>query len=120
MEHKQFAERLNCAMYHQHLKQVDIIRMAEAAGVKLGKGQMSQYVSGRALPRKTVAQFLASVLEVSEEWLCTGEGADREQEEKAEQERMEEEIRMVQTKKEEAVMKEIKKSSKLDHVLYDV
>lgn len=41
MEHKQFAERLNCAMYHQHLKQVDIIRMAEAAGVKLGKGQMS-------------------------------------------------------------------------------
>lgn len=120
MEHKQFAERLNCAMYHQHLKQVDIIRMAEAAGVKLGKGQMSQYVSGRALPRKTVAQFLASVLGVSEEWLCTGEGADREQEEKAEQERMEEEIRMVQTKKEEAVMKEIKKSSKLDHVLYDV
>ena len=120
MEHKQFAERLNCAMYHQHLKQVDIIRMAEAAGVKLGKVQMSQYVSGRALPRKTVAQFLASVLEVSEEWLCTGEGADREQEEKAEQERMEEEIRMVQTKKEEAVMKEIKKSSKLDHVLYDV
>ena len=120
MEHKQFAERLNCAMYHQHLKQVDIIRMAEAAGVKLGKGQMSQYVSGRALPRKTVAQFLASVLEVSEEWLCTGEGADRGQEEKAEQERMEEEIRMVQTKKEEAVMKEIKKSSKLDHVLYDV
>ena len=120
MEHKQFAERLNCAMYHQHLKQVDIIRMAEAAGVKLGKGQMSQYVSGRALPRKTVAQFLASVLEVSEEWLCTGEGAVRVQEEKAEQERMEEEIRMVQTKKEEAVMKEIKKSSKLDHVLYDV
>ena len=69
MNHKIFTERLNSVMNDRNLKQVDFLRAAETAGIKLGKSQMSQYVSGKAIPRKNIALFLSQVLEVDVEWL---------------------------------------------------
>ena len=46
-----FAERLKTSMVQQGKKQVDLIRMAKEQGVKLGKSQISQYVSGKTVPR---------------------------------------------------------------------
>lgn len=69
MNQDTFARRLILAMDRRDMKQVDCLRAAAAAGVKLGKGQMSQYVSGKAVPRKNVAGFLAELLGVPVEWL---------------------------------------------------
>ena len=46
-----FADRLRIAMERLEIKQVDLIRMAEEQDVKLGKSHMSQYVSGKTVPR---------------------------------------------------------------------
>ena len=46
-EPQAFARRLEDAMQERHLKQVDLIHMAEDAGVKLGKSKLSQYVGGK-------------------------------------------------------------------------
>ena len=64
-----FADRLKAAMEQRGLKQVDLIREAEQAGVKLGKSHMSQYVSGKTIPRSGVLHFLAKTLQVSPAWL---------------------------------------------------
>ena len=69
MENKTFAGRLTAAMGKQNLKQVDFLREADKAGIKLGKSQMSQYVSGKAVPRKNIALFLAGILKVDAQWL---------------------------------------------------
>ena len=69
MNQDTFARRLILAMDRRDMKQVDCLRAAAAAGVKLGKGQMSQYVSGKAVPRKNIAGFLAELLGVPVEWL---------------------------------------------------
>ena len=45
-----FAARLNSAMQTHGFKQIDIVRRAEASGVKLGKSHISQYVSGKTMP----------------------------------------------------------------------
>ncbi|WP_374938213.1 aminotransferase class I/II-fold pyridoxal phosphate-dependent enzyme [Collinsella intestinalis] len=54
------------------LKQADLIRMAADRGSKLGKSQVSQYVSGKTLPRRAVVQLLADILEI-EPFELTGE-----------------------------------------------
>ena len=64
---------------------------------------MSQYVSGKTVPRADVMRFLAYTLQVEEEWLAGMKPEDEKTEET-----------------EECSMREFKKSSKLDHVLYDV
>ena len=64
-----FSERLKEAMEQNHLKQVDLIRLASARGVKLGKSHISQYVSGKTVPRNDILQFLAEALQVTPEWL---------------------------------------------------
>ncbi len=46
-----FSDRLKSAMEQKHLKQVDLIRIASQQGVKLGKSHISQYVSGKTIPR---------------------------------------------------------------------
>ena len=46
-----FADRLKSAMEQKHMKQVDLIHAAETAGVKVGKSHISQYVSGKTVPR---------------------------------------------------------------------
>ena len=64
-----FAERLRDAMQRRGFKQIDIVHAAEQAGVKLGKSHISQYVSGKTMPREDTMKFLASALGVSEAWL---------------------------------------------------
>ena len=96
-----FADRLRLAMEARGKKQVDLIRMAKERGVKLGKSQISQYVSGKTVPRADILRFLAQALETDEEWI-----AGRKAEGK--------------TEGKEESMREFKKSTKLDNVLYDV
>ena len=64
-----FATRLTIAMNARHLKQVDIVRTAQRAGVKLGKSHISQYVSGKTVPRTEILHFLATTLDVDDQWL---------------------------------------------------
>ena len=64
-----FAARLKDAMASKGLKQSDVIREAAVRGSRLGKSQMSQYVSGKTIPRKDVLQLLAAILEVDQESL---------------------------------------------------
>ena len=105
-----FAERLKAAMAERGLKQVDLIRIAESQGVKLGKSQLSQYVSGKTMPRDAMLESLAHALEVPTEWLG---GADAEPLQRP-------------TQAEEFILREVTtmrtfdKSSKLNNVSYDV
>lgn len=64
-----FSERLKAAMKKQNLKQIDIVRAAQVQGIKLGKSHVSQYVSGKTVPRTDILLFLAKTLQVEEEWL---------------------------------------------------
>ena len=68
-----FAERLKLKMGEKNLKQADLIRNAQILGKKLGKSQVSQYVSGKTLPRRDVAAVLAQILGVDAGWLLHGE-----------------------------------------------
>ena len=72
-----FAERLQDAMRQRGFKQVDLVREADKYGVKLGKSHMSQYVSGKTVPRAEILRFLANCLQVDADWLLTGEGDSR-------------------------------------------
>lgn len=67
-----FAASLRYAMDKRGFKQADLIRMAAERGSKLGKSQVSQYVSGKTLPRRAVVQLLADILEI-EPFELTGE-----------------------------------------------
>lgn len=62
-------------MANKGIKQIDLLRIADERQVKLCKSQISQYLSGKNVPRRNVLDFLASVLEVDPEWLI-GSGAD--------------------------------------------
>lgn len=64
-----FSERLKAAMKKQNLKQIDLVRAAQTQGIKLGKSHVSQYVSGKTVPRTDILLFLAKTLQVEEEWL---------------------------------------------------
>ena len=110
-------------MERQQIKQVDLIRMAEEQGVKLGKSHMSQYVSGKTVPRAELLRFLADALNVEEAWLSgKEEAAGKEPTAQPEQPTTPttepEPIKNRQTGG--ITMREFKKSSKLDNVLYDV
>ena len=64
-----FSERLKAAMKQKNLKQIDLVRAAQVQGIKLGKSHVSQYVSGKTVPRTDILLFLAKTLQVEEEWL---------------------------------------------------
>lgn len=138
-----FAERLQDAMRQRGFKQVDLVREADKYGVKLGKSHMSQYVSGKTVPRAEILRFLANCLQVDADWLLTGEGDSRMVEgntihnvgekntaHKAEDgESAEGKIEgkvswkgstQNRVKSGGSIMREFMKSSKLDNVLYDV
>ena len=138
-----FAERLQDAMRQRGFKQVDLVREADKYGVKLGKSHMSQYVSGKTVPRAEILRFLANCLQVDADWLLTGEGDSRMVEgdtihnvgekntaRKAEdRESAEGKIEgkvswkgstQNRVKSGGSIMREFMKSSKLDNVLYDV
>lgn len=111
MAEETFSKRLKTAMEKQGKKQIDLIRMAQERGIKLGKSHMSQYISGKNIPRADILYFLADVLAVDEDWLKNGaldikiySGANDSKSICAGGE----------------VMREFKKSTKLDNVLYDV
>ena len=69
IQKKVFSERLKAAMKKQNLKQIDLVRAAQVQGIKLGKSHVSQYVSGKTVPRTDILLFLAKTLQVEEEWL---------------------------------------------------
>lgn len=69
MPQQTFSERLAQRMGERGLKQVDLVHLAQDQGKKLGKSQLSQYVSGKTTPRAETLAFLAQALGVSEEWL---------------------------------------------------
>lgn len=100
MTRESFADRLRSAMNEKGIKQVDLVRYAGEQGVKLGKSHISQYVSGKTVPRTDMVRFLAGALQVDPDWLNGRNPA--------------------QGMEGETKMREFKKSSKLDNVLYDV
>ena len=61
-----FSDRLKEAMYAQNLKQIDLVHIAAENNVKLGKSHVSQYVSGKTVPRNDILHFLADTLHVDE------------------------------------------------------
>lgn len=128
MSREIFAERLNEAMNSKNLKQVDIIRAAEAQDIKLGKSHMSQYVSGKTIPREGVLRFLAEILEVDADWLSGAASVKASEKNSDEMNAVKKSIILqnqeIKNSKIENPggihMREFKKSTKLDNVLYDV
>ena len=118
-----FSTRLNNAMALRELKQIDFVHAAEKFNIKLGKSHMSQYVSGKTVPRADIAHFLAAYLRVNEDWLM---GKDVPMEEHAailpdfagEQPDHVDDASEQST--EGRTMRTFTKSHKLDNVLYDV
>lgn len=116
MESSIFAERLNALLKEKQIKQIDLVRMAEKKEIKLGKSHISQYVSGKTVPRKEILGFLAQALEVDPDWLLgkdetvmvKGDPADNIK------------SSILESKGKGDGMREFKKSTKLDNVLYDV
>ena len=104
MESSIFANRFRQALEEKHLKQIELVRLAQEQGIKLGKSQLSQYLSGKTLPRKNILRFLADTLNTTPEWLLGQESIEKEIPEKGSEENM----------------RKFSKSSKLDNVLYDV
>ena len=113
-----FADRLKAVMDKQGKKQVDLIRIAAEKGVKLGKSHVSQYVSGKTIPRADILHFLAETLNVDENWLRDGGTQSAPGFFDMETPKKHESIKKDVLGGEK--MREFKKSSKLDHVLYDV
>lgn len=105
-----FTGRLLQAMEREQMKQVDLLRLAEKEGIKLGKSQISQYVSGKTIPRDTILQFLAAALHCEAAWL---KGEDTVSDEK-------ETATKIMTEGNEVTMRSFEKSTKLNNVLYDV
>ena len=93
-----FGARFASLLKEQNIKQADLVRLANERGVKLSKSQISQYVSGKTLPRRDTLAFLAEALGVEADFLMgreeAGELAD--------------------------AGRTFSKSKKLDNVLYDV
>ena len=119
MSRETFADRLRTAMSERSLKQADLIRLASERGDKLGKSQVSQYASGKVEPRADTCALLADLLGVDASWLATGEGAPGAARAAARPETAFQPAPIPTTKR-SASMREFKKSSKLENVLYDV
>jgi len=96
-----FSERLRSSMQNKNLRQIDLIEEASRQGIKLNKSQLSQYLSGKSIPRDGILEFLAFSLSVDKKWLLSGEEVSS-------------------SFPDEGTRRLFGKSSKLDHVLYDV
>jgi len=132
MQNNLFADRLKQSMKVKNLKQIELMRAAEKKGIKLGKSHVSQYVSGKTIPRDNIMNVLAEILEVDAGWLKGNEIAVEQTavtEHKDETRINKNNIDIINKSKsskpeqnnlEATSMQEFKKSSKLDNVLYDV
>ncbi len=149
MPAEQFSMRFKEAMSLGGLSQTDVIHLAAAQGKKLGKSQVSQYASGKTMPREDVLHTLSCVLGVSQAWLSGADGQsvnadkiephptgekDSAKSTGRESARASGRLETAQTatsgpsrehqpnipSPRSATMREFKKSSKLDNVLYDV
>lgn len=117
-----FARRMGRAMEERGLRQTDLVRLAAERGAKLGKSQVSQYASGKTFPRADVLRTLADVLDVRPEWLA-GREEDGSAAALAETDKGSEVVdgaRADSSSEEGSAMREIRKSTKLDNVLYEV
>lgn len=126
-----FAKRFREAMEERAMKQVDVLRAAQEQNIKLGKSQISQYVSGKSIPRENVGQILAQILHVDINWLY---GKDANDYTSTENNTGNETNPIIQTEHtsvtgtvadsdsegKQQTMREFKKSTKLNNVLYDV
>lgn len=67
------SQRLKQVMAARGMRQVDVLKAAEPFcnkyGIKLGKNDLSQYVSGKVEPRQDKLTILGLALGVSEAWL---------------------------------------------------
>ena len=121
-----FSHRLKEAMDTAGVKQADLIRIAAEKGKKLGKSQLSQYVSGKVVPRGDAMALLAELLGVEAGWL-SGRAADPGRAapgaaalNTAAANAAASLATTPATTKGSTTMREFKKSSKLENVLYDV
>lgn len=132
-----FAERLVSGMKEKGLKQVDFIKLAEKNNIKLGKSHISQYVSGKTVPRAEILNFLADALGVDADWLIGRQEhpvadkisdnnmpgsatTDTKTTKKITIHSNNDFIRNETIAQGGTKMRQFKKSSKLDNVLYDV
>ena len=127
-----FAERLKTALEQKNLKQIDLVKRASEQGVKLGKSHVSQYLSGKTMPRSEILHFLADTLEVDAEWLKGNDVSEGNMNGKINKETFNGNVQKENVildnslkgkekdMKEESKVREFKKSSKLNNVLYDV
>lgn len=127
-----FTERLNLLLRQKNMKQIELVRLAQEKGIKLGKSHISQYVSGKTVPRREILQFLADALEVDAAWLLgnDSDAVSGDVGQKTESSKQDgkykssinntPELERPEEKGGDRSMREFKKSSKLDNVLYDV
>ena len=131
MARKDFALRLRNVMDDRGYKQVDLIRYAAEQGRKLGKSQLSQYVSGKTEPRREAIETLAAILGVSADWLADGPSAPAAPNAPARDPKARpapvspaptpaDPVHARTPAQRSTPMRQFKKSSKLDNVLYDV
>ena len=118
MAQETFSDRLRQTMSDRDVRQSDVIRASEMLGKKLGKSQMSQYVSGKTIPRRDVAELLARILEVDVTWLLAGD-ADQGEASSPRNDSKPEPHPSAQIAR-STTMRTFSKSTKLDNVLYDV
>ena len=120
MPQSTFQKRLTQAMEQAGAKQVDLVRMAAERGQKLGKSQVSQYVSGKVTPRPDVLELLAGLLGVTPDWLSGKAPNVTPDLAPAPKPAATRTSRQQTTDQGSTTMREFKKSNKLDNVLYDV
>ncbi|MDO5685335.1 MAG: aminotransferase class I/II-fold pyridoxal phosphate-dependent enzyme [Bifidobacterium sp.] len=123
-----FAKRLTEAMRQRGLKQIDVVRRAPQYGIHLGKSHVSQYVSGKTVPRTDTARALAAMLGVNQAWLL-GESDTMAPSQDASSFNTEDAPSVsspsdpspaTPASTKGTTMRHFGKSSKLDNVLYDV
>ena len=61
MNQELFTQRLREAMQLRGYKQVDLVRLAQMRDAKIGKSQVSQYLSGKTAPRASALAILADI-----------------------------------------------------------
>lgn len=123
-----FTQQLVHFMKQVGLRQIDLIERARQRGVKLGKSQLSQYVSGKSLPRYDMVQTLAELLNCTADDLLNAPSSKASNTQdslrKAQSSSHVKHSHVVATSTHTPKPKKprgsFKKSSKLDNVLYDV